>query len=260
MSVQYDPANLEKKNFFSPEEKKLLHKLNGSFSVEKFLSNHRALESLGIDFIHASAQIEGNTYSKSDTAELLLRGQTAGQKMYSDARMILNLRSAFDYVLSYDSDVETSTVSEIHALVTEGELSSMNQGIPRDEVVLISGSEYVPPVGQEYIYSEFEYLMKTYESIVCPFDSAIYLHLNLAYVQVFLDGNKRTARMCQTISMLRDNVIPLLFDERATRSYRDSLITYYESGDPFLYAQWFKEQYINMFQKLNPPQLPIRKK
>lgn len=58
-----------------------------------------------MDFIHTSAKIEGNTYDKNDTLTLLEYRRTAGGKKYCDAKMILNLRDAYELFIKEDLSV-----------------------------------------------------------------------------------------------------------------------------------------------------------
>ncbi|MFC3848206.1 hypothetical protein ACFOPX_06685 [Helicobacter baculiformis] len=70
------------------------------------------------DFIYSSAQIEGNTYNKLDTLTLLEEGLTTEGKKYSDAKMILNLRNAFDVILKEDLPISLETFQNLHAILS----------------------------------------------------------------------------------------------------------------------------------------------
>lgn len=89
--IFYNPDFLENTNIFSEEEKQFFEDLNEKVSLSKFLENQSYVDKFGFDFIHTSAKIEGNTYSKIDTLTLLENGRTAGGKRYSDAKMIINM-------------------------------------------------------------------------------------------------------------------------------------------------------------------------
>lgn len=68
--LTYNPNYLENTDIFTTKELKLLEGLNQKVSLKKF----------GLDFIHTSALIEGNTYDKLDTQTLIEYGRTAGGK------------------------------------------------------------------------------------------------------------------------------------------------------------------------------------
>lgn len=55
-----------------------------------------------VDFVYTSAKIEGNTYDRIDTDNLLRFGVTAGGKRHSDAVMLVNLRNGFEQVMAIE--------------------------------------------------------------------------------------------------------------------------------------------------------------
>ncbi|MFD2880310.1 hypothetical protein ACFTAO_37220 [Paenibacillus rhizoplanae] len=96
----YDPERLNKFPQLTETQSKQLQEASLRYPLESFLMNYRNVEEIGIDFVYSSAKLEGNTYSKVDTINLLKMGITAGGKLYSDAQMILNLRDAYNFVLT----------------------------------------------------------------------------------------------------------------------------------------------------------------
>jgi len=76
-----------------------------------------------------------------------------------------------------------------------------------------------------------------------PFERAIYLHCNLAYLQYFRDGNKRTARLMQTAALVQAAILPLFFSDTLIDKYRKATVHYYETGDYTPYVAFFKENY-----------------
>jgi Fic family protein len=71
----------------------------------------------------------------------------------------------------------------------------------------------------------------------------VYLHCNLAYLQYFRDGNKRTARLMQTAALTRAQVLPLLFKDTLIGKYQKATLHYYETGEYEPYVDFFKENY-----------------
>jgi Fic family protein len=250
--VDYNPAQLDSFPLLKEKEKKLVSRLNKEYSLTKLLTATKNINALSIDFIHASAQIEGNTYDQLDTENLLEYGQTAGNKKYSDARMIINLREAFNLVLNLNYELDRKFLFNLHYLICNGELEFSELGSVRNSEVLIGGSSYIPAVGEEYLNSELNYLFTQLNTIEHPIEKAIYAHLNLAYLQFFKDGNKRTARMFQTAVLLKAGLVPLLFNAAQVRVYKESLIAYYETGIWDSYVDWFLNSYADMFDRLAP--------
>ncbi len=78
--ITYNPNYLDNVDIFTPKELEFLEELNQQVSLEKFLNNKSYIDKFGLDFIHTSALIEGNTYDKLDTQALIEYGRTAGAK------------------------------------------------------------------------------------------------------------------------------------------------------------------------------------
>ena len=74
-------------------------------------------------------------------------------------------------------------------------------------------------------------------------DLAVFLHCNLAYLQFFLDCNKRVARLVQSAALVANNLTPLFLSEARIPAYLDAIVAYYETGNYELYKHLFFEQY-----------------
>jgi Fic family protein len=244
--ITYNPNYLENTNIFTEKELKLLEELNKKVSLEKFLNNRSYIDKFGLDFIHTSALIEGNTYDKLDTQTLIEYGRTAGGKKYSDAKMILNLRDAYDIVIGQDLKPTKGTLKDLHYIVSNEMLSEDKRAIPRDDEVLITGCNYVPLSTKEKLDDELNYLFKMSERIQNPFNKALYMHNNLSYLQYFSDCNKRTARLMLNVVLKESLNMIYIPDEESVRQYLKSIVTYYETGDYTL----FKKYFIHSYQKV----------
>jgi len=202
--ITYNPNYLENTTIFTENELKILAKLNEQVSLDKFLNNKSYIDKFGLDFVHTSALIEGNTYDKLDTHALIEYGRTAGGKKYSDAKMILNLRDAYEVFISKDLEPTKETLKEMHSILSAEMIPENRRAVPRDSEVTITGCNYVPLATKEKLNDELKYLFKKSELIENPFDKALYLHNNLAYLQYFTDCNKRTARVMLNV-VLKDS-------------------------------------------------------
>lgn len=63
--IKYSPAYLEQIPSLTVEFITFVQEANQKYSLDKLLSNLKNVEALTIDFIHASAQIEGNCIPRS---------------------------------------------------------------------------------------------------------------------------------------------------------------------------------------------------
>ncbi len=91
--------------------------------------------------------------------------------------------------------------------------------------------------------AELEVLLKVANTIDDVFERAVYTHLNLAYLQYFLDGNNRTARLMQTAILADQGIMPLLLRVEDIIPYQTSVLEYYETGNYSSYAQLFVNGY-----------------
>jgi len=244
--VTYNPDYLDKTDIFTPNELKLLEELNQKVSLTKFLDNQSYIDKFGLDFIHTSALIEGNTYDKLDTQTLIEYGRTAGGKKYSDAKMILNLRDAYEIFITQDLKPTKQTLKELHYILSAEMVAENKRALPRDNEVTITGCNYIPLATKEKLEDELNYLFKISDKITNPFNKALYIHNNLAYLQYFTDCNKRTARLMLNI-VLKDSLKMIYIpDEESVREYLKSIVSYYETGNYTL----FKKYFINSYKKV----------
>jgi len=243
----YNAKYLEYQPIFTEKESSLLDSLNQKLSLELFLNKKGLIEKLGFDFIYTSAQIEGNTYTKADTLALLEYGRTAGGKKYSDAKMILNLKIAYDRYIGDDSFVSLDTLKDFHYIVSNELVREDERGVVRQGAVDgIKGSDYIPLANPQKLDSEIKYLFKVYQTIQNPYDKALYLHNNLAYLQYFRDCNKRTARIMLNISLKNSKKMILIPREEFISEYIDGVLEYYDSGKYIKSKNFF----LNNYQKV----------
>lgn len=244
--TKYDPIRLEAIPFFTTEEKKKLHQLANEYLLQELCDNPRVFEDRSIDYAYVSSKIEGSTYSKVGVSSLLKYGWTEGGKPLSDALMVCDLNRAFLFVMSnaQTEDVLTERfIKDLHSMTTENQLSKRFLGAVRQDKVRIGGSSYEPLESATQLNAEFKYMIETARLIEDPFEQAVYIHCNLAYLQYFTDGNKRTSRLMQTAVMVHHGLTPVFIEEHEIDNYLKAIIAYYEIGDRRSYAELFVRTY-----------------
>ena len=246
--MKYNPNFLNNVSFLSLFDKEFLNDLKISFNAVK--KNKKLLEQQEFEFVYVSAKTEGNTYTRGEAITLLERGLTAGGKSFYDAKMLENLKNTFEEFVINPKPVTKELIKDIHYCLNDGLLEKNKLGIFRNEPVSIKGTEYLPPVKKEYINGEIDFLLKQYNKIDNPFEKAIYIHCNFAYIQPFYDGNKRTARILQAITLANEDIIPLISKEKFIADYLDAILKYYESGDYHNYIVFFKNAYKEQYDYL----------
>lgn len=241
--MKYDPSFVSCRQILSDEDKLSLRILSQVYTLAQFRADTRNYEEVAVDFIYTSAKIEGNTYDRIDTDNLVRMGITAGGKKWSDAVMIVNLRNGFDSVMNNDKPIDIDYLRYLHKILMKDLLPEKEQGLVRMSGVHIGASTYTPIADPMRLSTEIKFILPEVQKYQDPFEKAIYLHCNLAYLQYFRDGNKRTARLMQTASLVKDDVLPLFFSDTLIEQYKRATIGYYETGDYKPYVSFFKENY-----------------
>ncbi len=244
--MNYNPDRLNYTPIFTKDELNILENINQNISLDKFLKNKNLVEKFGFDFVYTSAKIEGNTYSKADALTLLDYGQTCGGKKYSDAKMLINLNKAFKYILTDDCIINKHKIRTLHHILADDLVEDEDRGSVRKKGVLIKGSDYIPLSDSTTLESELDRLITTSKTIQNPYDKALYIHNNLAYLQFFADVNKRTARTMLNLSLICDKKMLLIPAEELISMYIQGILDYYENGNTKQSKEFFIQSYKKM--------------
>jgi hypothetical protein len=68
--------------------------------------------------------------------------------------------------------------------------------------------------------------------------------VHVSYLQAFIDVNKRTARLCANIPLVKNNLVPLSFNDVKVDDYKLSVIAIYELQDTTPLADLFTYSYL----------------
>ena len=207
----------------------------------------RRKERLVIDLSWASANIEGNTYSILETESLLKYNETAKGRSLEEAHMILNHKTAIEYIRedSVYRTISKQKVLELHSILVRD--LGVGTGF-REHLVAISNSSFVPADNRFQIISFFDEMILTVNSMSFPLEKAVAVNLLLAYLQPFSDGNKRTSRMLGNAVLLAHGFLPISFVRTAKEDYIKAMIYFYERQDPKFFKQIFLQELNNSFK------------
>ncbi len=203
----------------------------------------KELERLAIDLSWKSSQIEGNTYSLLETERLLREKETAAGKSKEEAVMLLNHKKAIDFIIEnpdYLFPLSVSKIEDIHSILTK-ELA-VDRNI-RKRRVGISGTNYRP------IDNEFQ--IKEALSLTCDlinkkenvFEQALLALILISYIQPFVDGNKRTARIVSNAILINHKYCPISFRTVDSVDYKKAMLLFYEQNNITIFKRIFIEQY-----------------
>lgn len=247
--IAYNPAFLDNTDIFSNKELELLEKLNTTLTLEEFLANPNLVENFGFDFVYTSAKIEGNAYTKAEAITLLEYGRTTGGK-YSDAKMLINLDKAFKFILTDDGVINKHKIRTIHKILADDSIDKSDIGVVRKKGVTIKDSEYVPLADSIRLESELDRVIDISKNIQNPYNKALYLHNNLAYLKYFSDVNKRTARTILNLSLKIDNKMVIIPTEENIPLYIYGILEYYDKGTCNKSKEFFIKSYQNIANKI----------
>lgn len=189
------------------------------------------LSRLLIDLSWASSRLEGNTYTRLDTQNLIELGRSAPGKDQREAQMILNHKAAIEMLVENVAQVrfDRYTICNLHALLAENLLADTSAvGRLRRIDVAISGTVYQPMAIPQRLEELFDRMLATASAIEDPFEQAFFVMVQLPYLQPFEDVNKRVARIAGNIPFIKHNLSPLSFVDVPERDYIDGLLGVYE--------------------------------
>ena len=234
--------------FFTPSEVLKLETLQAQFRTNisqlTLKEYEKEMERLAIDLSWKSSQIEGNTYSLLETERLLKEKQTAMGKTKDDAVMLLNHKEAIDFIVAqkdYLTPLSVMKIEDIHSLLMK------ELGVERNirvRKVGITGTNYSPLDNEFQIKEALNQMCDLINSKSSVFEKALLALLLLSYIQAFVDGNKRTARIISNAILIENAYCPISFRTVDTIEYKKAMLIFYEQNN----FQPMKKIFIEQFE------------
>ena len=167
-----------------------------------------------IALTYTSNAIEGNTLTHVETAQIIEKDITVQGKSLTEHLEAINHAKAVDIAkdlakIKRRQDIEIADILTIHKFILE-RINNEYAGKLRDVPVRIMGS--IIPVPNYLIIPKLmnnliTWLHITKDPVV---KIAADVHLKLAYIHPFIDGNGRTARLLMNLLLLQENY-PLVY-------------------------------------------------
>ena len=240
---------LPKVEIFTKEELEVLNAAQMEFvkNTEGMtdLEYRKEMERLGVDLSWKSSQIEGNTYSLLETERLLKDKQTASGKTKEEAIMLLNHKDALDFVLDvpdYLKELSVHRIENIHSILTK-ELEVDRMKI-RHRRVGITGTNYRPLDNEFQIREALEDTCTLVNGKDNVFEKALLTLVLLSYIQAFVDGNKRTARITSNAVLIANGYCPISFRTVDSIDYKKAMLMFYEQNNIAAFKKIFIEQFL----------------
>lgn len=225
------------------------------------------LNRLLIDLSWASSYLEGNTYSRLDTRELIEHGKAARGKAAIETQMILNHKTAIELLVENIDSAEFNryTLMNLHSALAENLLPNpADEGRIRQHAVDIGKSVYRPPSTPQQIEDALDALLNKANQIHDPFEQSFFMMVHLPYLQPFADINKCTSRLAANLPLFRANLCPLTFLDVPEQAYSRATLGVYEMTrvellrDLYVWAyERSTQEYLTIKQDLAEPD-PLR--
>lgn len=236
------------KNIFTETEKDKLARLNNIY--QKKIKNispdafRKETERLNIDFSWKSSRLEGNTYSLLETEQLIKNQKEASGHTKEEAIMILNHKKTLDYIVTNKKDfhfISVAKIENIHSLLVDD--LNVTKNI-RKTLVGITGTNYRPLDNEFQIGEALEKACQKVNATENIFEKAVILMLLIAYIQPFVDGNKRTSRMAGNAILGSFDSCPLSYRSIDEAEYKKAMLLFYEQNN----LSYFKELFLKQFE------------
>jgi len=159
-------------------------------------------------------------------------------------KIFLNHKDAIDFIVEkpdYINPLSISNIEDIHSILTKELAIDKNL---RKRRIGISGTNY-RPLDNEFQIKEA--LSSTCELINIKeniFEKALLVLVLISYIQPFMDGNKRTARIVSNAILMNSNYCPISFRTVDSIDYKKAMLLFYEQNN----ISAFKEIFINQFE------------
>jgi len=212
----------------------------------------KVLEQLLIDLSYQSSKLEGNRYTLLATEELFKAGRPVNGMVDSDAIMLLNHKEAIEFLVDAvpTYGLTVPVVSNVHSILMNGLLADSDElGSIRKKVVNISDTVYTPLQVPNVLAEMLSSVIEKARHIKNPVEAAFFLWVNLAYLQPFEDGNKRTSRLSANIPLLLYNCAPLSFMDVGPTDYAKAMLGVYELRNAKIAEELFAWTYRRSIQR-----------
>jgi len=169
--------------------------------------------------------------------------------------MLLNHKDALDFIIAepeYLKPLTIRNIEDIHSILTK------NLGVERNirkRGVGVGGTNYKPLSMQAQIIEAMQQMCDLVNSRENVFEKALFLLVLTSYIQVFSDGNKRTARIISNAILMEYGYCPLSFRSIKAADYKKAMLLFYEQNNITEFKKVFISQYeyaVNKYFNLEP--------
>jgi Fic family protein len=209
----------------------------------------KELERFTIELTWKSAKIEGNTYSLLETEDLLKNNQPAPGHSQIETQMLLNHKTALQTIYQHRltfSKIELVDILNIQQILVTN--LAIEPGLRRQGVG-ITGTNYRPLSNQWQLQESLQQVIDLANQKSHPLEKALLISGLLIYLQPFVDGNKRTARLISNAVLLAHNFAALSYRSVDEIKYKQAVLLLDEQHNFYWYQKMFLEQFYFSIQQ-----------
>lgn len=210
----------------------------------------KVLEQLLIDLSWFSSRLEGNRKSLLDTRALFEKGRSEGDDL--DATMLLNHKEAIEFMVDAvpTEGITVPVVRNLQSVLMRDLLPDpADLGAIRQKIVNIQDTVYLPSQVPGLLEEMLGQVVDKARQVRNPVEAAFFLWVNIAYLQPFVDGNKRTSRLSANMPLMLANCAPLSFLDVGQTDYALAMLGVYERLDVTLAVELFAWTYCRSIEK-----------
>jgi Fic family protein len=157
---------------------------------------------------------------------------------------VIKKKDLLDFVLDVPDclkELSVHRIEDIHSILTK-ELGD-DRNI-RSRRVGITGTNYRPLDNEFQIREALEDMCVLVNEKVNVFEKAFLALVLLSYIQAFVDGNKRTARITSNAILIANGYCPISFRTVDSIDYKKAMLMFYEQNNIAAFKRIFIEQFL----------------
>ena len=215
----------------------------------------RTIQRFVVDLSYGSSKLENVETDYLQTERLVLLGEEAStERDRLNVTIILNHKDAIESVVggvlhdegSVQTHLKLKTVYDVQSQLMKELLFDSNAiGQIRQRPVDVSGSSYEPENDPSVLQEVLVELIEKGTEIDDPFEQSFFILIHLSYLQPFVDGNKRTARVIANIPLIRAGLCPVSFLATPKSAYINGIHGVYEMNRTELIRDVYVSSYMN---------------
>jgi Fic family protein len=169
--------------------------------------------------------------------------KTAKGKTVEEATMLLNHKKAIDFLVQnpdFFEALKIRDIEDVHSILIE------KLDVPRNlrkELVRVGGTDYLPLDNEHQIRESLQGACILINSKKDVFEKALLTLVLLSYIQAFMDGNKRVARVVANGILMTHKYCPISFRTVDSGDYKKALLIFYEQNNLSAFKKIFIEQF-----------------